>query len=145
MIGCTAANEFDGDVAALLANHDISPTQQRRQIARILFSHPQHLSAEQILESVNRESNIVSKATVYNTLGLFARKGLIREVIVDSNKVFYDSNTKPHHHFFNVDTGLLQDIDAQDLTLHSTPIPPVGTRLDGVDIIIRVRGKNSNQ
>jgi Fur family iron response transcriptional regulator len=142
MIGSTAAQEFNGDVAALLAKHDISPTQQRRQIARILFSHPQHMSAEQILENVNRESNIVSKATVYNTLGLFARKGLIREVIVDSNKVFYDSNTKPHHHFFNVDTGLLQDIDASNVTLHATPIPPEGTCLDGVDIIIRIRSKH---
>ena len=141
MNGSTAANEFNGDVGALLAKHDISPTQQRRQIARILFAQPQHLSAEQILDRVNRESNIVSKATVYNTLGLFARKGLIREVIVDSNKVFYDSNTRPHHHFYNVDTGMLQDIDAQNLTLHATPIPPEGTSLDGVDIIIRVRSK----
>ena len=63
--------------------HGIVPTLQRLQIARVLLSRPQHLSAEQILGMVNRERGHVSKATVYNTLNLFARKGLIREVIVD--------------------------------------------------------------
>jgi Fur family iron response transcriptional regulator len=132
---------FDGDVDILLVQCDISPTQQRRQIARILFERPQHLSAEQILERVNHEGIVASKATVYNTLGLFARKGLIREVIVDPSKVFYDSNTSTHHHFYHIDTGELQDIDAQQLVLHDLPIPPVGTELAGVDIIVRVRSK----
>ena len=130
-----------GEVEKLLVKHKISPTRQRRQIARIMFAKPQHLSAEQILESVNREGGgkIVSKATVYNTLGLFVGKGLIREVIVNSNKVFYDSNTKAHHHFYNVDTGMLQDVDVEHLSLQSLPVPPSGTKLEGVDIIIRVR------
>ena len=126
-------------VNALLARHDIVPTLQRRQIAQILFARPQHLSADQILERVNHQGAVVSKATVYNTLGLFARKGLVREVIVDPSKVFYDSNTSAHHHFYNLDTGLLQDIDSQDLALQSQPILPAGTELDGVDIIVRVR------
>lgn len=131
-----------GEVEKLLVRHKISPTRQRRQIARILFARPQHLSAEQILKSVNHEGgNIVSKATVYNTLGLFVNKGLIREVIVNSNKVFYDSNTAAHHHFYNVDTGMLQDVDFKHVSLNSVPIPPSGTELDGVDIIVRVRSK----
>ena len=136
------SDSFSGNVDALLMQHDISPTQQRRQIARILFARPQHLSADQVLERVNRESNIVSKATVYNTLGLFARKGLVREVIVDPSKVFYDSNTHPHHHFYHVETGMLQDIDAQQLVLDQMPALPTDTELDGVDIILRVRTKS---
>ena len=136
------SDSFSGNVDALLMQHDISPTQQRRQIARILFARPQHLSADQVLERVNRESNIVSKATVYNTLGLFARKGLVREVIVDPSKVFYDSNTHPHHHFYHVDTGMLEDIDSQQLALEQMPSLPTGTELDGVDIILRVRTKS---
>lgn len=143
MVQDSLEKAYAGDVEGLLAEHHISPTRQRRQIARILFARPQHLSAEQILDSVNREGvgNLVSKATVYNTLGLFVRKGLIREVIVDSNKVFYDSNTRPHHHFYHIDTGKLQDIDAQQLSLQDVPEPPAGTTLDGVDIIIRVRSQ----
>jgi len=126
-------------VGELLARHNIAPTQQRRQIAQILFARPQHLSADQVLERVNQNGTVASKATVYNTLGLFARKGLVREVIVDPNKVFYDSNTSIHHHFYNIDTGLLQDIDSQEMSLQGLPALPAGMELDSVDIIVRVR------
>jgi len=126
-------------VNELLARHNIAPTQQRRQIAQILFARPQHLSADQVLERVNQNGTVASKATVYNTLGLFARKGLIREVIVDPSKVFYDSNTSVHHHFYNIDTGLLQDIDNQEPGLQGLPVLPAGVELDSVEIIVRVR------
>jgi Fur family iron response transcriptional regulator len=132
----------NGNIVEMLTRHDISPTQQRRQIARILFAQPQHLSAEQILERVNHDSDVASKATVYNTLGLFARKGLVREVIVDPAKVFYDSNTKPHHHFYNMDTGQLEDIDEGQVSLNGLPTPPQGAEMEGVDIIIRLRNKD---
>ncbi len=132
---------FGGDVGELLASHGISPTQQRRQIARIMFARPQHLSAEQILERVNTKDQQVSKATVYNTLGLFICKGLIREVVVDPSKIFYDSNTRPHHHYFNLSTGMLSDIDDEQITLSQLPAAPDGTELEGIDIIVRLRNK----
>ena len=118
---------------------DINPTQQRIQIAQILFARPQHLSAEQVMAIVNSESPQVSKATVYNTLGLFASKGLVREVIVDPSKVFYDSNTGSHHHFYNVDTGQLTDIDSCDIRVENMTNLPQGTVAEGIDVIIRVR------
>ena len=126
-------------VNALLAKHDIAPTQQRRQIAQILFARPQHLSADQVLARVNQDGVVASKATIYNTLGLFARKGLVREVIVDPSRVFYDSNTEPHHHFFNIDNGTLQDFESQDLQLQGLPTLSAEEELVGVDIIVRVR------
>lgn len=132
-------NQTVPSVDDLFQQCGIAPTQQRRQIAEILFARPQHVSAEQVLERVNQSGSVASKATVYNTLGLFARKGLIREVIVDPSRVFYDSNPTTHHHFFNVDTGQLEDIDAQQLMLQALPTPPAGTALEGVDIIVRVR------
>ena len=81
----------------------------------------------------------MSLATVYNTLGLFARNGLIREVIVDPARVFYDPNTSNHHHFYNIDTGELRDIEAAELDIETLPAPPEGTVAEGVDVIIRVR------
>ena len=117
----------------------IKPTQQRVQIATVLFSRPQHLSADQVLEQVTALGERVSKATIYNTLSLFSRKHLIREVIVDPSKVFYDSTTLPHHHFYNIDTGELKDIEAAELDIETLPEPPEGTVADGVDVIIRVR------
>lgn len=131
------------EVIDLLVAHDIQPTQQRVEIARVLFARNHHLSADDVLLQVNDDSSRVSKATVYNTLGLFARKGLVREVIVDRSRVFYDPNTRPHHHFYNVDTGALTDVDANQVAIKDLPEPPHGTMTDGVDIIIRVRNSAS--
>ena len=129
------------DVAGMLRSHGILPTQQRLMIARVLFSKHQHYSADQVMTSVNEGRDRVSKATVYNTLGLFARNGLVREVIVDPTRVFYDPNTDNHHHFYNVDTGELMDIDSAELQISELPELPEGTVAAGVDVIIRVRGE----
>lgn len=129
------------DIVQLLNKHGISPTHQRVEIAQVLFAKPQHVSAEQVLGIVNNGHTVTSKATVYNTLGLFARKGLVREVIIDPTKVFYDSNTMPHYHFYNEDSGTLMDIDAADLDISRLPEPPVGTINDKVDVIVRIKNK----
>ena len=127
------------DIKAILKRAGILPTQQRVDIALVIFSRPQHLSADQLLALVNRNEPGASKATVYNTLGLFARKGVIREVVVDPNRVIYDSNTDAHHHLYNVDTGTLTDVCADCLRADALPSAPTGTALVGVDVIIRVR------
>lgn len=126
-----------------LQAHGIYPTQQRIEVAEIMLSRDQHLSADQVMQMVNRGSVSVSKATIYNTLGLFANKGLLREVIVDPSRVFYDSNTSHHHHFFNVDSGSLSDIQADQLPIGELPSLPEGTEVDGVDVIVRIRNKKA--
>ncbi len=133
------------DIGEQLREAGITPTQQRVQIAEILFARPQHMSADQILAVVNNDGPIASKATIYNTLGLFARKGLVREVIVDPSKVFYDSNTGEHHHFYNVDSGELTDIDAREVMISNLPELPEHTQPAGIDIIFRVRKDDSEQ
>lgn len=126
-----------------LQAHGIYPTQQRIEVAQIMLSRDQHLSAEQVMQMVNSSSISVSKATIYNTLGLFANKGLLREVIVDPSRVFYDSNTGNHHHFFNMDSGTLSDIPADQLSIGDLPSLPEGTEVDGVDVIVRIRNQSS--
>ncbi|HWQ94469.1 MAG TPA: transcriptional repressor, partial [Gammaproteobacteria bacterium] len=81
----------------------------------------------------------VSKATVYNTLALFVEHGLLREVIVDPSKIVYDSNLSAHHHFYNIDTGLLQDIPSEQVTVANLSTLPEGTAAAGIEVIIRVR------
>ena len=135
----------DRDIGEQLREAGITPTQQRVQIAEILFAQPQHLSADQILAVVNSNGPIASKATIYNTLGLFARKGLVREVIVDPSKVFYDSNTSEHHHFYNLDSGQLTDIDAGEVMIANLPELPANTEAAGIDIIFRIRGNDSEE
>jgi Fur family iron response transcriptional regulator len=131
------------EAAQLLAGRGVLPTAQRIDIAQMILSRPQHLSAEQIIGAIRATGLRISKATVYNTLNLFRERGLVRTVDVDPTRQFYDSSTSPHHHFYNVDTGELTDIPLDSVTLDvSTPLPP-GTETDGVDVVVRIRGTRS--
>lgn len=133
----------EAEAAERLRAYDILPTQQRLQIAQVLLVRDQHVSADQVLEQVNAAGSRVSKATVYNTLGLFAQKGILREVNVDPSRVFYDTNNSQHHHFYNIDTGELSDIDPAEIPVDQLPDAPEGSVIDGVEVIVRVR-RNSD-
>ena len=130
------------DVCALLRAHGVSPTVQRTTVARALFRRRGHLSAEDLFRLVNEEdgSARVSKATVYNTLNLLVSSGVVRAVIAGSNRVMYDANVSAHHHFYDVVTGELTDIDVREVHLSKLPLLPEGAVLQGVDIIFRIRG-----
>jgi Fur family iron response transcriptional regulator len=127
------------EVSELLRAHGITPTQQRIEIALVLFGKRWHPSADEILAAVNARYAKTSKATVYNTLKLFLDKGLVRDLIVDPNKVFYDSNTSVHHHFYDVSSGEITDIPAEDIRIDGLPPLPAGMVTDGIDIIVRTR------
>ena len=132
-------NKYQRDnLAEVLRSHGINRTHQRIEIAHAIFAHGEHLSADQILARVNGRASQTSKATVYNTLKLFVEKDLVREVIVDPSKVFYDPNPDPHHHFYNIDTGELTDIDARNVRVTRLPPLPRGMRMAGIDIIVRI-------
>lgn len=122
-----------------LQRHGIRPTRQRLVLMELLFAEPRHISAEGLLSLARRRGIGVSKATVYNTLNLFRRKGLLREVPVDGGRTFYDTNLSHHHHIYNVDTGELEDVPAETVGFSRLPELPGGTEPDGVDVIIRVR------
>ena len=127
------------NLAEVLRRHGINPTHQRIEIAHALYSRHEHLSADQVLALVNERHPETSRATVYNTLNLFVEKRLIREVIVDPNRVFYDPNTAPHYHLYDVRTGRLTDIDASGVRVSGLPKLPAGVVTEGMDIILRVR------
>jgi len=127
------------EVTALLREHGITPTRQRIEIAYQLFQKQQHLSAEHILENVNSVGNSVSRATVYNTMALFTRKGLVREVLIDRERVFYDSNSLPHHHIYNMDTGELKDIEgSSDIEVSNISGLPEGYRVIDTEVVIKI-------
>ena len=127
------------DILNLFDQHGILPTPQRIEVAEILLAKPQHLSADQIIERLKALGSGVSKATVYNTLNLFAANGIVKEIMVDPIRKFYDSTTTPHHHFYNLDTGELRDISHDEIDFDKLPEIPEGTKLDGVEVLIRVR------
>ena len=117
----------------------IRPTAQRVKIAMVVLETPQHVSAEAVLARLNAVDPVVSKATVYNTLGLFSQFGLVRELMVDRTKVFYDSNVSEHFHLYDVDNGELTDIADDQVQVRGPSRLPDGLRLEGLDVIVRVR------
>jgi Fur family iron response transcriptional regulator len=131
------------EVTSRLSACGIRITQQRLRIAGILLSAPQHLSAEQIAEALRQQGAQVSKATVYNTLNLFAAHGLIRQLSVDGDCAWFDSNIGPHYHFRDEQTGALHDVGLQDVQFSRLPEPPEGMEVSGIDLVIRLRRRSN--
>ncbi len=118
----------------------IRPTRQRLDVARVLFERHQHLSADQVLARVRELTRRnISKATVYNTLAVFSRAGLLREVYADPSRVFYDTNLSEHHHLYDLDSGALTDLEPGHVQVGSLPRLPEHLELAGVEVIVRVR------
>jgi Fur family transcriptional regulator, iron response regulator len=122
-----------------LVDEGIKPTPQRLDVAELILPSPCHMSADQIIVALREGGARVSKATVYNTLNLFCERGLLRRVDVDPARQYYDSTHRPHHHFYNVDTGELTDIPLEAVKLSVGAPLPDGTYQDGAEVVIRVR------
>jgi Fur family iron response transcriptional regulator len=133
------------DIVQLLRTHRITPTVQRVLIASRLFERSQHLTAEQLLELANDSGRRVSKATIYNTLGLFVRKGLVRELIVDGNRAFYDSNTSAHAHVYNPDTQELFDVDVKDIDIALPAALGREARIDHIEVTVHLTSTAANR
>lgn len=124
-----------------LLKQGVTPTRQRLEIASELLREPVHLSADEVHARVQSAGANVSRATVYNTLSLMVERGLIRQVVTDPGKVFYDSNTEPHHHFYDTDAGELIDIAVEDIAISGLPELPADKKLEGIDVIVRVSSR----
>ena len=121
----------------------LRPTRQRLALARLLFDNEdRHITAEQLHGEALGADIRVSLATVYNTLHQFTEAGLLREVVVEPGRSYFDTNTADHHHFFCEATSKLQDIPGRDVVVSEFPLPPLGTEICRVDVIIRVRPEN---
>lgn len=118
----------------------LRPTRQRIALARLLFDgKDRHVTAEQLHGEAVGAPVRVSLATVYNTLHQFTAAGLLREVVVEPGRSYFDTNIDDHHHFFCETTGLLQDIPGDAVTVAQLPQPPAGSEIRRVDVIIRIR------
>jgi len=121
----------------------LRPTRQRLALARLLLENgDRHITAEQLHGEAVGADIRVSLATVYNTLHQFTDAGLLREVVVEPGRSYFDTNTADHHHFFCETTSKLEDIPGQDVVVSGFPLPPPGTEICRVDVIIRVRPEN---
>jgi len=130
-------------IATEIESRGLKPTAQRVQIAEVLMGAPTHMTAEQILATVRAAGGRISKATVYNTLKVLADAGFIRQIHFDPERSVYDSTRAPHHHFHNVETGEVRDIDPQDIAFSRFPELPDGMEAEAIEVVIRLRKKRS--
>ena len=127
------------DVEDMLRQAGLKPTRQRVALARLLFAGAhRHVTPEVFYNEARMAGADVSLATVYNALHQFRDAGLVREVKLESERRWFDTNAGSHHHFFIEETGALIDIPEESVDV-STPAPPRGYAVSGVDVVIRLK------
>lgn len=135
-----AATRDTANAGAKLRAVGLRPTRQRVALAGLLFRHGhRHLTAESLHAEATEAGVSVSLATVYNTLHQFTEAGMLRQVVVDASRSYFDTNVEAHQHFYAEDDGMLIDIPGDTIAVAGVPTPPKGTEIDRVDVVIRIR------
>ena len=130
----------NGKAVERLRAAGLRPTRQRVELAGLLFKGPhRHVTAENLHEEATSQDMKISLATIYNTLHQFTHAGLLRQVIVDAARGYFDTNTGDHQHFFLEEEGRLIDIPGEAISVSGIPTPPVGMAVDRVDVVVRVK------
>ncbi|MGK9165374.1 transcriptional repressor [Inquilinus limosus] len=130
--------EITDPVDRLLAA-GLRPTRQRVALARLLFGGcDRHVTAEALHGEALAAGQAMVLATVYNTLHQFTEAGLLREVVVEAGRSYFDTNIRDHHHFYHEATGELRDVHGEAVVVSALPDPPAGTRIARVDVVIRL-------
>jgi Fur family transcriptional regulator, iron response regulator len=120
----------------------LRPTRQRLSLARLLFSRgDRHISAEQLHAEAQSARVSVSLATVYNTLNQFKSAGLLREIAIEGERSYFDTNTSNHFHFFDGACQELMDFEADGVEVTGMPALPKGKAVDRIDVIVRLKDK----
>ena len=117
----------------------LRPTRQRILLGSLLWSKTcRHVTAEMLHHEAQHAHMQVSLATIYNTLHQLTQAGLLKEIRVEGGRSYFDTNMEPHHHFLHEDTGMLEDIPAEQVSLNCLPAAPYGKAIKSVDVVIRV-------
>lgn len=131
---------LEAQIAGKLRAAGLRPTRQRMALAELLFATgDRHVSAEALHGEALAARVPVSLATVYNTLNQFTEAGLLREVAIEGNRSYFDTNTSNHFHYFIEGEDRLQDIGSEDIAINGLPPLPAGTVIDRIDVIVRLK------
>ena len=131
-----------------LRSSGLRPTKQRLSICRVLFDRKEtfHFTIDKLKKKIEKNTKSkVSLATVYNTVHAFKNNGFLREISLQGNKTFFDTNSTNHHHFYDEDTGDLMDIKNGDISVSKIPSAPKGKKIQDIEITINVANNNHNQ
>ena len=124
-----------------LRSSGLRPTKQRLKICEVLFNREKtfHFTINDLAKNISDQLNEkISLATVYNTVHAFKKKGYLKEITIDSERSYFDTNVSCHHHFFDVKGNQLIDIESSQVEIKKIPNPPEGKRIKSIDVIINI-------
>ena len=131
-----------------LRSSGLRPTKQRVLMCKILFGREKtfHFTIDKLKKKIEKTTKTkISLATVYNTINAFKNNGYLKEISLQGNKTFFDTNAKNHHHFYDEDTGDLVDIKNEDIMINKLPEAPKGKKIKEIEVTISVANNNHNQ
>ncbi|NWH09125.1 MAG: transcriptional repressor [Alphaproteobacteria bacterium] len=126
-----------------LRDAGLRPTRQRLALYKLLFEQgDRHVTAEALQAEAARAGIKVSLATIYNSLHQFTEAGLLRQVVVDGAKTYFDTNTSDHHHFYYEGDGMLSDIPGEGVQVAGLPEAPSEAEVERIDVIVRLKRRH---
>ena len=128
-----------------LRNSGLRPTKQRIKICEVLFNKETtfHFTINDLVKIIETEANEkISLATVYNTIHAFEKKGYLKEIPIDSNQSYFDTNIKDHHHFYDVSEKKLIDLDEVDVGPINIKKSIPGKKIKSVEVLVKLDTDN---
>lgn len=120
----------------------LRPPRQRIVIASLLFREThRHVTADNLFQDIQLIDQHLSLATIYNTLHHFSEVGLLRRICTSSERVYFDTDTGNHHHFYIMEKDKIIDIPKEETLIQKLPVAPDGYEIASVDIIIHLKAK----
>jgi len=130
-----------------LRSSGLRPTKQRIILCKVLFDRKEtfHFTIDNLKKKIEKNNKSkISLATVYNTVHAFKKNGYLKEISLQGNKTFFDTNSKNHHHFYDKDTGNLVDIKSEDIIVNKFPAAPKGKKIKDIEVTVSVENNNQN-
>ena len=120
---------------------NVTPTKQRVDLAKLIFSKKQHFTAADLISIADKKSLNISMATIYNTLSLLETKGMLKTINIENDLKFYDTNLENHHHLYNTTMSTLTDIDHDQVVFSDFPELPKNLQIESTEVLIKVKNK----
>jgi Fur family iron response transcriptional regulator len=130
-----------------LRESGLRPTRQRLKICELLFLPEKtfHFTINDLTKIIDEKLSIkISLATIYNTVHAFKKKEYLKEISLQGNKTFFDTNSNNHHHFYDQETGILIDIKNDDIILNKVPNAPKGKKIKDIEVTVKIENSNQN-
>ena len=131
-----------------LRSSGLRPTKQRLTICKILFDRKDtfHFTIDKLKKKIEKNTKSkISLATIYNTIHAFKNNGYLKEISLQGNKTFFDTNSTIHHHFYDQDTGDLMDIKSEDISINKLPPAPKGKKIKEIEVTVKIANDNQIQ